>query len=261
MELNELVYEKKEGMARVILNRPEKRNALSSAMIRELLAVLQDANNDEEIKVIILTGSGKAFCAGGDLEGFLQKRTRGAPALYSEGIESTKLFRMSAILKKPLVVAVNGAAVGGGCGLVAMSHLAVAAEQAKLGTPEIKVGMFPFVIFPLLVRCIGPRKALELALAGELIDAQEAKQIGLVNYVVPAEALEEKTLDLARMLAGYSPLVIRLGLDAFNQAGEMEINKAFSYLSMLRVIDFLSEDLKEGAQAFLEKRPPRWQGR
>lgn len=260
MELKEIVYEKEAGVARITLNRPEKRNALSEAMTKELVWALEKAGADEEIKAVVLTGSGPTFCAGGDLEYFARLVTKGAPAIYREGEESTELFRMGVRLKKPLVAAVNGPALGGGCGLVAMSHLAVAAEGAKLGTPEIKVGMFPFVIFPLLVRAVGPRKALELALTGELIGAREAERIGLVSRVVPPEALMAEAEKMAGALAGYSPLVLRLGLEVYNKAADMEAERAFSFLNTLRVIDFLSEDLKEGARAFLEKRPPRWRG-
>lgn len=261
MEPKELFYEKENSIAKIILNRPEKRNALSVTMTHELIGVLQDADRDPAVKVIVLTGTGKVFCAGGDLDEFSRLREKSAPAVYNEGVESTALFRMGVLLRKPLVTAVNGPAVGGGCGLVAMSHLAVASEEAKFGTPEIKAGMFPFVIFPLLVRAVGPRKALALALTGEMIAAPEAERIGLVNKVVPAETLLPETMKLAEKLAGYSPLVLRLGLDVYNTAVDLEINQAFSYLNALRVVDFLSADLQEGVRAFLEKRLPRWQGK
>jgi methylglutaconyl-CoA hydratase len=137
----------------------------------------------------------------------------------------------------------------------------VASEKAKFGTPEVRVGIFPFVIFPLLARAVGPRRALEMALTGRSLDAAEAEATGLVHRVFAEEDFQRKTLELATELAERSPLVMRLGLNAFYTSTDMEINKAFDYLNTLRVIDFLSEDLREGAMAFIQKRPPRWKGR
>jgi len=180
--------------------------------------------------------------------------------MHQEGAASTELFRMGFKMTKPLIAAVNGHALGGGCGLVAMCHLAVASESAGFGTPEIKVGIFPFVIFPLLIRALGPRRSLEMALTGRSVGAAEAMEIGLINRVLPREDLLASALGLASDIAGRSPLVLRLGLNAFNTSMDMEINKAMDYLNTLRVIDFMSEDLREGAAAFIQKRAPQWKG-
>ena len=250
-----------QGRVRVVyMNRPEKRNALSETMSAELIAALEEANRDPGVGAVVLTGKGEAFCAGGDLADFAAMTSKTAPVIYREGEESTGLFKMGFKMTKPLIAAVNGHAMGGGCGLAAMCHLALAADTAKFGTPEIRVGIFPFVIMPLLIRAVGPRRALEMALTGRSMDAGAAVKIGLVNRVVAREDLFGEALKLASGVAGRSPLVLRLGLSAFNTVMDMEVTKAMDFLNTLRVIDFMSEDLKEGAMAFVQKRDPEWKG-
>ncbi|WP_027365020.1 enoyl-CoA hydratase/isomerase family protein [Desulfotruncus alcoholivorax] len=261
MKYEHLIVEQENRVRVVFMNRPEKRNALNEKMAAELIAALYEADADSGVGAVVLTGKGDSFCAGGDLSDFAQASTKTAPVLHQEGMASTEMFKMGLKMTKPLVAAVNGHAIGGGYGLAAMCHLALANEKAKFGTPEIKVGIFPFVIFPLLIRAVGPRRALEMALTGRSISAAEAKEIGLVNKVCPPEDLLRESLALASEVAGWSPLVLRLGLNAFNTVMDMEINKAFDYLNTLRVIDFMSDDLKEGAMAFTQKRSPQWSGR
>ncbi|MFZ5650749.1 MAG: enoyl-CoA hydratase/isomerase family protein [Bacillota bacterium] len=244
----------------VFMNRPEKRNALSEKMTRELISALNEANSDQGTGAVVLTGRGEAFCAGADLEDFARMASNSAPSLHLEGASSTELFKMGLRIKKPIIAAVNGHAMGGGCGLAAMCHLAVAGENTVFGTPEIKVGMFPFVIFPLLARAVGPRKALEMALTGRNVGAAEAMEMGLVCGVSRREDLLGEALSLASDIAGRSPLVLRLGLDAYSTSMDMEINKAMDFLNTLRVIDFMSQDLREGAAAFIQKRTPEWKG-
>lgn len=260
MDYEQVSVEREGRVCLVYMNRPEKRNALSEKMASELIAALGEADADPEVGAVVLTGKGEAFCAGADLADFATMTSKTAPVLHREGAASTVLFKMGLKMTKPLIAAVNGHAMGGGCGLAAMCHLAVAGDRARFGTPEIKVGIFPFVILPLLIRAVGPRRALEMALTGRPLDAAEALKAGLVNMVLPAEELYGGALKLASEVAGRSPLVLRLGLNAFNTAMDMEINKALDYLNTLRVIDFMSEDLKEGAMAFIEKRAPRWKG-
>ncbi len=257
----EQVSVEQEGRVRLVfMNRPEKRNALSEKMTSELIEALEEADADPGTGAVVLAGKGEAFCAGADLADFAMITSKTAPVLHREGAASTELFKMGLRMTKPLIAAVNGHAMGGGCGLAAMCHLTVASDRAKFGTPEIKVGIFPFVIFPLLIRAVGPRRALEMALTGRSLSAAEAAEIGLVNMVIPAEEFQAGVLRLASELAGRSPLVLRLGLNAFNTAMDMEIAKAMDYLNTLRVIDFMSEDLKEGAMAFIQKRAPEWKG-
>lgn len=260
-----MVYEQvaveQEGRVRVVfMNRPEKRNALSEKMTAELIEVLGEADTDPGVGAVVITGRGEAFCAGADLGDFARMTAKTAPVLHREGMASTGLFKMGLKMTKPLIAAVNGHAMGGGCGLAAMCHLAVAGDNARFGTPEIRVGIFPFVIFPLLIRAVGPRRALEMALLGQSLSAAEALSIGLINRVLPAEELHSAALQMASEVAGRSPLVLRLGLNAFSTAMDMEISKAMDYLNTLRVVDFMSEDLREGAMAFIQKRAPEWKG-
>lgn len=260
MNYDQLSIEQEGRVKVVFMDRPEKRNALSEKMASELIRALAEADADPGVGAVVLTGKGDSFCAGADLADFAQMTSKTAPVLHREGMASNDLFKMGMKMTKPLVAAVNGHAMGGGCGLVAMCHLAVASEKAKFGTPEIRVGIFPFVIFPLIIRAVGPRRALEMALVGHSLSAGEAMEMGLVNRVLPAEDFYGGVLKLASELAGRSPLVLRLGLNAFNTAMDMEINKALDYLNTLRVIDFMSDDLKEGAMAFIQKRAPEWKG-
>lgn len=260
MGYEQIAVEQRGRIAVIALNRPEKRNSLSEQMSGELITALKDADRDDAVGAVVITGKGKAFCAGGDLGDFSQMISKTAPAIHREGRESTELFKMGLHLSKPLIAGINGPAMGGGLGLAAMCHLAVASENAQFGTPEIKMGIFPFVVFPLLIRAVGPRKALAMALTGETLDAGQALELGLVHKVAPAGSLEEEVLNLAGQVAEYSPLVLRLGLNAFNTVMDMEFSKAMDYLNTIRVIDFMSQDLKEGATAFLEKRRPLWKG-
>jgi len=260
MEYEHISVEHEGRVSVIFLNRPEKRNALSEKMTSELMSALGEADADPGVGAVVLTGKGDSFCAGADLAGFAQMASRPPAVIHREGMASTELFKVGLKMTKPLIGAVNGHAMGGGLGLVAMCHLAVASEKARFGTPEIKVGIFPFVIFPLLIRSVGPRRALEMALTGASLSAAEAKESGLVNRVFPAGELCSRAVELAAEIAGSSPLVLRLGLNAFNTAMDMEINKAFDYLNTLRVLDFVSEDLKEGVAAFMGKRAPQWKG-
>ncbi len=257
----DILYEKTDRVAIVTLNRPQVRNALSYRMVTEMVAVLKEADSDDGVGAVIIRGGGKAFCAGGDIGEFAAVVQKSPVEVYLEGVETTELFQLGDTMKKPLIAAVNGLAMGGGVGLTAMCHLAVAAEDARFGLTEINLGFFPFVILPLVVRAVGYRKALELSLTGEQFDAGEAKAMGLVNDVVPSAELDEKVLNLASRLAGRSPLAVRMGLFAALQAEKMPVPDATSYLNILRTISFKSDDLAEGARAFLEKRQPCWQGK
>ncbi|GAX90331.1 enoyl-CoA hydratase/isomerase family protein [Effusibacillus lacus] len=261
MNLTKILYDKSDGIAKITLNDPERRNPLSAALAEELICAISDADRDESVRVMILTGAGSAFSAGGDLAAFSQGGQKSAPDHHREGKATTELFRLGASVRKPIIAAVNGHALGGGCGLAAMAHITLASEEAKFGTTEIKVGLVPMVILPWIRRAVGHKKTLEMMLTGDLCSAQEAQAIGLVQRVIPADRLQEEAMDLARKIAGYSPLAIQLGLDAFYNTEEMDLLKGLDYLNTLRVVSFLSEDLQEGARAFIEKRAPRFIGR
>ncbi len=256
-----ITYEKKERVAFLTLNRPQVRNALSHKMVMEMIEALKEADSDAEVGAVVIKGEGKAFCAGGDIGEFAQVVQKSPVEVYTEGAETTELFQLGDRMKKPLIGAINGLALGGGVGLTAMCHLAIAAEEATFGLTEIKLGFYPFVIMPLVLRATGYRKAMELSLTGEIIDAQKAKEIGLISEVVPAQELEAKVLQIATKIAGRSPLALQMGLFSILQASKMPLDDATSYLNILRTISFKSEDLVEGATAFIERRKPKWKGR
>ena len=250
-----------EGAAlRITLFNPERRNAIGPRMTNELLWALADAEDDARVRVVVLTGEGKAFCAGGD---FAQMTGGEADAveLPHKGDYADLLLAMMRY-EKPIVARVNGAAMGGGLGLVAASHFAIAQSDAKLGTPEIDVGLFPFMIAAVLARVVVPRRALvEMMLRGQKLEAAEAQRIGIVSRVAPPEALDAEVTALCEDLAARSPTAMRLGLRAFAAQDDLALEAA---LPMLR--DKLGEalgtdDAREGLMAFLQKRKPVWTGK
>lgn len=251
-----LQYEALARVGRITLNQPERRNPLSRAAVAELTDVLGKAAVDPQVRVVVLAGAGEAFCAGGDLREFaavpehpkqVEKDTRAAISLM------TQLWEM----RKPVVGAVGGAAYGGGVGLAAACHLTVASARARFALTEINVGLFPLTILPIVRRVIGDRAALELALTGRVIDADEARRIGLVSRVVPHDSLREAVAQLAAQLAARSPQAVEVGLAAFRETAFMDVEAAFRHLEPIRVALLQGDDVREGARAFLEKRSAR----
>ena len=254
----EVLYEVKDLVARLTLNRPDKRNPLSPSVIGELLAALERAKSDDAVRVVVLTGAGKVFSAGGDLSAMGGKGPSGGA-----GIAGTlpDLFMAMARLGKPTVAMVNGHALAGGCGLVAACDLAIASDHAQLGTPEINVGLWPMMIMALIFRNVGRKRGLELVMTGEKISAAEAEKIGLINRAVPSDRLEEETAALCAKLAGKSPKVMALGLAGFHAVEDMALEPALRELQG-RFLEVLStDDAREGLMAFLQKRPPAWTGK
>jgi methylglutaconyl-CoA hydratase len=248
-------------IATVELNLPEYRNPLTNRMVEELIHAIRTLDEDREVRVIVLTGRGPAFCAGGDIREFRKNLSKPAPQLYDETLWSNQLFELGAEVRTTLIASVNGPALGGGCGLVAMCHLAIASDQAQFGTTELRLGLVPFVILPWIRRAVGEKNALEMMLTAEVFSAERARDMGLVQRVVPHERLREETRKVAEQIASYSPLALRLSLDAFFSTKQMGLKESFNYLGNLRMVSFMSEDLREGATAFMEKRKPVWKGR
>ena len=249
------------GIVRITLDRPEKRNPLSPALMSELQAALEAARADAEVRVIVLTGAGKVFSAGGDLS---QLGGAGLPVASGASGKPGRLVELFLLLTrmgKPVIAMVNGHAMAGGLGLMVACDLAVASEEAQFGCSEINVGLWPMMIMAEIFRCIGRKKGLELITTGDRIDAREAERIGLINRAVPAEQLGEQTLALARKLAGKSPVVLRLGLQAFYDTQDMDLEKALPYLETQLIAVLATEDSREGLTAFIEKRAPVWKGR
>lgn len=245
-------------VARITLNRPDKRNPIGPLTVGELMHALEAARENEAARVVVITGAGKVFSAGGDLSTF----STGADATGSpvRPRSLTELFPAMHRLGKPIVAMVNGPALGGGLGLMSACDLVVASEQATFGMPEIKVGLWPMMIMAEVVRNIGRKRAMELMLTGARIDTREALALGLVNRVVAPNRLEDETMALARSLSSNSPATMALGLRAFYASQDMEHEAALVYLEKELGKVLALDDAAEGIMAFLQKRQPRWKG-
>ncbi len=245
-------------IATVTLNRPERRNAIGSEMSNELIYALADAADDPGIVATVLTGAGDAFCAGGD---FSQMTGGGAEsALPHRGTYQDLLLSLWRTTK-PVIARVNGHAMGGGLGLVAACTVAVASTDAKLGTPEVNVGLFPFMIMAVLDRVMPRRRLVEMMLRGERLSAEEAARVGLVNRAVPRADLDAAVAEYTALLRTKSPMAIRLGLEAMGDAEELRLEEKLPLLEQRLLACLGTEDAREGLAAFLQKREPKWTGR
>jgi enoyl-CoA hydratase/carnithine racemase len=247
-----------EGVATVTLNRPERRNAIGIQMVGELLYALDDAIEAEAIRCIVLTGAGNAFCAGGDFSQMTGEGSEGE--LSPKGDYKDLLIRLWRTTK-PVIARVNGHAMGGGLGLVAASTFAVAQTDAKLGTPEINVGLFPFMILGVLERVMSRRALVEMLLSGTRLSAEEAVSAGLLNRAVPPADLDAAVHSYTSMITAKSPMTMRLGLEALRDVDEMGLDEKLPLLSERLMHCLGTEDAREGLTAFLQKREPRWTGR
>lgn len=255
--------EEQRGAARwLILDRPAQRNALTGELMAALSAALSRADADAEVRAICLTGSGeKAFCSGMDLAAAGGAAQAGPLAAHEVRRAYAALLAELPRLGKPVVAAVNGAVLGGGIGLLAACDLAVAAADALFGTPEVDVGLFPYMALAPLSRCIGRRAALELMLTARRIDAAEAREIGLINRAVPRAELLARAQELLDLLAQKSPSALRLGRRAFYATQDLPYEAQLEALCAQLSINALSEDTAEGVAAFLEKRKPEFKGK
>jgi enoyl-CoA hydratase len=259
MEYQNILLERNEARADIVINRPDKRNALNSATIAELVAAFEECKSDPAVRVVVLRGAGdKAFCAGADLAETQQSINEYQRYVQRETF--VKLFDMMPQLGKPIIAQIQGLALAGGCGLAASCDFVIASEAARFGTPEVNVGLFPMMISAVLMRNLGKKKAFDLMFTGRQIDAHEAERMGLVTRVVPAEKLTAEVDALASDLAGKSPTIMKLGKDALFNAEAMPFSEALRYLSSMLTMSILTEDSKEGLTAFVEKRKPNWKG-
>lgn len=250
-----ILFEKNNGVATLTLNRPPL-NILNIAMMGEMNEALEELEGDVEAKLLVICARGKAFSAGVDIKDHTLDKVEEMIEVF-HGI-----FRRLLSLEIPTLAVVQGACLGGGCELASFCDFVLASEEATFGQPEIKVGVFPPIAVVLFPHLIGQRRAFELLLTGEVIDAPEAEGIGLVTRVVPLEELERVTEELVAKLAGLSSVVLRLTKRAIYEAADLPLGKAMEHVERLYLERLMStEDAKEGLQAFLEKRKPVWRNR
>jgi enoyl-CoA hydratase len=260
MAYSKLRYDVADGVATIALDDPETRNSLSFELLDELIAAFTAARDDEDVRCVVLTSTHeKVFSSGGNLAGFAAE----APLVHKHWATERfpRLFRLIGELGKPTLCAANGHVLAGALGLALACDLIVAREDATFGTPEITVGVFPFMIMALIYRNVPRKKTNELLLLGERMDAAEAERIGIVNRVVPADQFDAAVAEWAGLLAARSPAIMRLGKDAMFRSMDMAFADALDYLQAQLTIAFATEDIQEGVKAFFEKREPRWTGR
>ncbi len=249
-----------DGVATIALDRPETRNALSDEVLDDLLEAFELARDDDAVRCVVLTSTHeKVFSAGGDLAGFAERM----PLVDKHAATDRfpRLFELIGQLGKPTLCAANGHVLAGALGLALACDLVIAKEGARFGTPEINVGVFPFMIMALIFRNVPRKKANELLLLGEQIDAREAERLGIVNRVVAPADFDAAVADWAGRLAAKSPVLMRLGKDAMHRQQDMAFADALEYLHHNLTLAFSTDDIQEGVRAFFDKREPRWQGR
>ena len=261
MSYETILYDvRADGVATVTLNTPDNRNALSNELLTDLTAAFESARGDERVRCVVLTSSHeKVFSAGGSLDQFAAE----VPLVHKHfGTERfPRLFRTIMGLGKPTICAANGHVLAGALGLALCCDLVLAKEGSTFGTPEINVGVFPFMIMALIYRNVPRKTANELLLLGERISAEEAREAGIVNRVVPADGFDAAVEDWAGKLAAKSPVLMKLGKDAMFRQLDMPFEEALDFLRAQLSIAFTTEDIQEGVKAFFEKRDPVWTGR
>src|SRR5215208_6576274 len=248
------------GVATIALDQPDTRNALSDELLDDLIAAFAAARDDDAVRCVVLTSTHETvFSSGGNLAGFAAD----VPIAHKHRAigRFPRLFALMGQLGKPSVCAANGHVLAGALGLALACDLVIAREGVRFGTPEINVGVFPFMIMALIYRNVGRKKTNELLLLGEQISAEEAERIGLVNRVVPAAEFDAAVGDWAARLAAKSPVLMRMGKDAMFRQQDMAFEEALDFLRAQLAIAFATEDIQEGVKAFFEKRDPVWSGR
>ncbi|MGE5268126.1 MAG: enoyl-CoA hydratase [Thiohalocapsa sp.] len=246
----------KDGVLRLVLNRPAARNALSTALMTELQQAFERAAADKACRVVVVAGAGPAFCAGHDLRELRADNRRAAyECIFAQ---CSALMQQIVRLPKPVIAEVHGIATAAGCQLVATCDLAVAAADARFATPGVNIGLFCSTPMVALTRAVGRKAAMEMLLTGALVDADAAKVLGLVNRVVPPAELTAATMALACEIAGKSALTVAIGKEAFYTQAELGLDAAYRYAAEIMTRNMLAQDAAEGIDAFLAKRPPNW---
>jgi enoyl-CoA hydratase len=254
-----VLFQSDRGVAHITINRPDRRNALSPEVVSGLLGAVDRAETDESIRVAVLTGAGeKAFCAGGDLGGMVADSK---VAQHWQRAEIGGLLERMRKSRLPFVARVNGHALAGGFGLMLACDLVIASESAQMGTPELNIGLWPFMITAVIQKDLPRKVAMELMMTGRRVDAEEGERWGFVNKVVPPEKLDEAVDAAVSGLLDKSPLILALGKRSFYRAEDMSFSDGLDYLAGMLTVCLESEDTIEGVTAFLEKRKPEWKGR
>jgi enoyl-CoA hydratase/carnithine racemase len=259
--MSELLREVKDGVLTLTINREDRRNALNRAVLESLEAAFAAADEDPEVRAIVLRGAGeKAFCAGADLAEMLAHESIEASRRHFDGL--ARVIRRMHAIGPPVIARVPGYALAGGFGLAVACDFTIASETAQFGLPEIGIGILPLMVSAPLYRALGSRKALlDLVLTGRRVPAREAHALGLVTRVVPDAELDATVGELAATLASHSPTAVRLGKEAIYTMTELEYDAALRYLREAIVLTSRTEDAAEGIRAFFEKRKPVWRGR
>jgi len=254
----ELLRHNCDGVATLTLNRPDQRNALSVGLMAELTTAIAAIRHDPAVHVVVIAGAGPAFCAGHDLREIRATPHRAAyDALFAQ---CGRLMQAIVHLPKPVIAQVHGVATAAGCQLVASCDLAVAAGSARFATPGVNIGLFCSTPMVALSRAVPRKHAMEMLLTGEMISAERAREIGLINRVVPDAELASATAALAAQIAAKSPLTLAIGKEAFYHQAEMKLADAYAYAATVMTNNMLANDAEEGIDAFLQKRQPHWTG-
>jgi len=255
-----LIYEKKDDIGILTVNRPDKMNAISNELTSELSSLLDELEKDDKLRVLVITGAGdKAFVAGADIQELVDRDARMGRRVSRERQE---IFSRIENLPVPVIAAVNGYALGGGLELALACNIRICSEKAQFGAPEVKLGIIPGDGgTQRLPRLVGLGRAMEMILSGDFIDAQEAYRIGLVNRVVPPEELMKAAMELAQKIASRPPLAVRYAKEAVNRSQEGDAASGFALESYLHALTCTTEDKKEGVAAFLEKRKGKFKGK
>ena len=257
MDYRNITFDIEGPIGKITLNRPEKRNALSLELLKELSILLASVGQRQDVKVVIIKGKGKVFCAGHDISELVDGKMVDYKAIFGTCVEVMKKIQQ---LAQPVIAQVHGVATAAGCQLVAACDLAVAEEDTLFGTPGVKIGLFCTTPAVPLVRAIGRKRALEMLLTGDMISAQQAQNYGLINKVVNKDQLKAETKALAEKIAQASPLTLSIGKEAFYNQVNMADSQAYDCTKEAIVTNLFAEDAREGLCAFLEKRKPTWKG-